>query len=160
MLQRDLSFVESAPVRIEASRVIDAPRHAVWDVLCDHRSWPEWFGPSLVRCEPTSAEESGVGSTRKVVLRGGVEVHERFIAWDEPELWSFTGASMKPGAFTSLVERVVLAPLGEEHCRVTYTMALSPAWWLKPLVPVLKAGVRRSLSDALANLGRKVERAS
>lgn len=157
MLQRDLSFVESAPVKIEATAVVRAPRQAVWDVLIDHRSWPRWFGGSLVRCEPTSVEESGVGSSRMVVLKGGVEVQERFIAWDEPGLWSFTGTAMKPGAFTSLVERVVLAPLGDDHTRVTYTMALAPAWWLRPMVPLLRAGVKKSLTDALAGLDRVVQ---
>lgn len=156
MDERELAFIESAPVRIEATAVIDAPREAVWPVLADHRGWTSWFGPSLVRCEPTSATETGVGSARVVGLRGGAEVHERFIAWDEPELWAFTGTAMKPAAFTSLVERIVLDPLGAEHCRVTYTMALTPQPWLRPVVPLLRGGVRRSLEGALAGLSRTV----
>jgi uncharacterized protein YndB with AHSA1/START domain len=157
MIDQDLTFVEPAPVRIETSAVVRAPRQAVWDVLVDHRAWTEWFGPSLSRCEPTSATEIGVGSTRMVALKGGVEVHERFIAWDEPELWAFTGTGMKPAAFEALVERVRIDPLGDHHCRVTYTMALTPARWLRPMVPLLRAGVRKSLNDALAGLARVAE---
>ncbi len=160
MLERDLGFVETAPVRIEASEVIDAPRQAVWDVVADHRGWTSWFGPSLVRCEPTSEAESGVGSTRVVALRGGAEVHERFIAWDEPELWAFTGYAMKPAAFEELVERIQIAPLGDHHCRITYTMALKPARWLKPAVPLLRRGVGKSLQGALRSLKAKVEQSA
>lgn len=158
VIERDIGFVESAPVRIEATAVVRAPRQAVWDVLVDHRHWPEWFGSSLRRCEPTSSDEAGVGSTRTVVLRGGAEIHEQFIVWDEPELWAFTAVAMSPAAFTSLVERVVLAPLGDHHTRATYTMALTPTWWMRPVVPLLRLGVRRSLTGALAGLGRTVER--
>ena len=64
-------------VRIQATEVIAAPRQAVWDLVADHRGWTSWFGPSLLRCEPTSEAETGVGSTRVVALRGGAEVHAR-----------------------------------------------------------------------------------
>jgi len=154
MEERDLSFIDTAPVRIEASRTVAAPRQSVWDVLCDHRGWPSWFGPALASCEPTSEPDHGVGSTRSVKLRGGATVEERFIAWDEPELWSFTGTSMKPALFRELVERVILAPIGEERTRITYTMALTPGPALWPVVPLLKLGVSRSLGQALEALGR------
>lgn len=156
MRERDLSFLDTAPIRIDASAVIDAPRQAVWDVVVDHRGWPSWFGPSLLRCEPTSTPEEGVGSTRVVGLRGGAEVHERFIAWDEPELWAFTATAMKPAAFTSLVECIRIDPLGPDHCRVGYTMALHPSGWMRPMAPLLRIGVRRTLQGALAGLAGRV----
>ena len=154
MQERDLSFIDSAPVRIEAAVTVMATRAKLWSVLADHRGWPKWFGPSLVTCEPTSTDEHGVGSTRRVTLRGGATVDERFIAWDEPELWSFTGTGMKPALFRELVERVVLAPIGDDRTRITYTMALTPAPALRPFVPLLRAGVGRSLRQALEELGR------
>jgi len=49
---------------------------------------------------------------------------------------------------------VVLAPIGDDRTRVTYTMALTPAPALRPFVPLLKAGVSRSLRGALEELGR------
>ena len=132
-----------------------ATREQVWQVLVDHRGWPSWFGPSLVSCEPTSTPEHGVGSTRTVRLRGGASVDERFIAWDEPELWAFTGTSMKPAGFRELVERVVLAPIGHDRTRITYTMALTPSPAIRPLAPLLRIGVGKSLQKAVEALGRK-----
>jgi uncharacterized protein YndB with AHSA1/START domain len=155
MNERDLSFADTAPIRIEAATTVAATRDQVWQVLVDHRGWPSWFGPSLVSCEPTSSPEHGVGSTRTVRLRGGATVDERFIAWDEPELWAFTGTSMRPAAFRELVERVVLAPIGDDRTRITYTMALTPSPALRPLAPLLKVGVGKSLQKALEALGRK-----
>lgn len=155
MIERDLTFIESAPVRIEAAVTVAATRDQVWTVLADNRGWTRWFGPSLESCEPTSEVEHGVGSTRRVKLKGGVTVDERFIVWDEPELWAFTGAAMKPGAFRELVERVTLAPIGDDRTRITYTMALTPAGWLRPLTPLLRAAVSKSLHQALESLGRE-----
>lgn len=156
MREQDLSFIDVAPARAEATTAVDATRDEVWKVIADHRGWVEWFGPSLVGCEPTSEATSGVGSTRVVRLRGGARVHERFIAWDEPDLWAFTATSMKPAMFTDLVERIRLDPIGPDRTRITYTMAFAPTRALRPARPLLQRGISRSLQGALDSLARRV----
>lgn len=157
MVEEDMSFVDRAPFRAEATRVLDASAEQVWAVLVDHRSWPEWFGPSLDHCEPTSPGESGVGSTRMVRLRGGAVITERFIAWDEPSVWAFTGTAGRPRVFEALVERVTLERLGTGGTRVTYTMAFRPSRALQPLASVLARGVSRTLRGSLLGLANRVE---
>lgn len=155
--EQDLSYVGRSPARAEATVDVDAPPSAVWAVLVDHRRWPEWFGPALVSCEPTSAQEEGVGATRVVRLRGGAAIAERFIAWDEEELWAFTGTAAKPKVFAALVEQARLELLPRDRTRITYTMAFEPNGLLRFGAPLLSRGISLSLKSALKNLARRAE---
>lgn len=149
-IPRELGFAETAPVIIEASEVVAASRAEVWAVLSDHERWPEWMG-SLRRVRPTSEPASGVGSTREVVLSGGLTFQERFIAWDEPSVWAFTGLEGPPVA-RGLVERVTLEEIDAARTRVTYRMAVEPRPGCGFLVKAARTGVARNLTKALRNL--------
>ena len=156
MDEQDLSFIDRAPVIAESTRDMNGTPEQIWAVLADHRRWPEWFGPALEHCEPTSAAESGVGSTRMIRLRGGAVLTERFIAWDEPSVWAFTGTAGKPKVFEALVERVSLDPLDTGRTRVTYTMAFEPSRLLRPVAPLLARGINRTLAGTLMGMANRV----
>lgn len=156
---RDLEFADRAPLRIEGEAVADVEPGAVWEVLADHRRWPEWFGAPLVSCEPTSEPASGVGSTRRVVLRPNIAIDERFIAWEPDELWAFTVTDGPPGV-RSIVERCTIHVESPGRTRVTYRMAVEPAGALRPFGPLLRAGIGRSLKQATAALVAEAQRRS
>jgi hypothetical protein len=151
---RTLDFADSAPVVFEASEVVTSTPAEIWPVLCDHERWPEWMG-SLKSVRPTSTPASGVGSTREVVLSGGLTFQEQFIAWDEPHLWAFTGLE-GPRIARGLVERVTVEDLGPAQTRVTYRMAIEPSPGFGWLVKAGRSGVERNLSKALRNLDAAV----
>jgi uncharacterized protein YndB with AHSA1/START domain len=155
---REIEYAESAPVRIEGSATLDATPAEVWEVLLDYEAWPRWFR-GLHTCRATSVPATGVGSTRTVTLaKGRAVVEERFIAWEDERLWAFTATAMTPAPFRSLVERVTLDGGDAGRTTVVYRMALAPKPVLRPVVPLLRAGVGRSLSAALVELGREVTR--
>ena len=145
-----LAFADDAPLRFEASHVVAATPAEIWPVLCDHERWPEWWS-SLTKVTSTSTPASGVGSTREVVLKGGLTFQEEFIAWDEGECWAFTGIEGPPVA-RSLVERVTLAPVDDQRTEVTYRMAVAPRPGCGFLVKAARRSVERNLREALANL--------
>ena len=150
-MPREIDFADSAPVRIEGEAVADVEPSAVWAVLVDHRRWPEWFGAPLVGCEPMSADETGVGSTRRVTLRPNIGFDERFIAWEPDRLWAFTVTSGPPG-IRSIVERCTIHVEGPGRTRVTYRMAVEPKPIMKPVMPLMRAGIGRSLNKAMRAL--------
>ena len=149
-VKQDLGFAETAPIIIESTAVVAAPRAEVWAVICDHERWPEWFA-SLTAARATSVPPSGVGSTREVKLSGGFTFQEEFIAWDEPEVWAFTGTE-GPAPFQSLVERVTLVELDPDRTEVTYRMAIEPRRGFGLLVKAVRGGVAKNLAKALRSL--------
>jgi uncharacterized protein YndB with AHSA1/START domain len=150
----DLDFAETAPIQIEAVEAVDGSRQEVWDVLLDYPGWTTWFS-SLKECRATSDPATGIGSTRMVKLAGGATFDERFIAWDEPSVWAFTGTAGPP-LFESLVERVTLRELSPTRTQVTYRMAIRPRRGLSPLVKAARGGVQKNLTAALRSLNTVV----
>ena len=152
-----IEFAESAPAIAEGTGVVAGTPAEVWAVLVDNERWPEWFGGGVTRVTPTSGDGHGVGATREVILgKGmGLRFHERFIAWDEGELWSFTGIEGPPG-LVKLVERCTIAVVDEGHTRVTYRMAFE----LKPLLrwtaPLLKKGISQAVTKGMEGLAKEV----
>lgn len=151
---RELDFAETAPIIIESVGVVDGTRQEVWDTILDYERWPKWF-TNIKTCRATSTPATGVGSTRVVTLGGGVAFDERFIAWDEPEVWAFTGISGPP-IFAGLVERITLVELGPRLTEVTYRMAIEPRKGLGFAVKGAQGGVRKNLKKALRLLNTEV----
>jgi uncharacterized protein YndB with AHSA1/START domain len=144
-----VDFVERAPLRATAARVVEAPPEAVFDALADAPGWPSWFA-EIDGCRWLTPAPHGVGSQREVRL-GPVRVTERFIVWDRPHRWGFTFAAARPSIARAGVELVDLEPLGRTT-RVTYHMAVQPPRPATPLTPVLRRRLERVLTAALAGL--------
>lgn len=155
MEPQTVEFAHSAPVSTSVSLRVPASADAVFAVLADHRGWPAWVRSGVVAVVPTSAEESGVGSTRTVRFRGGGEIEERFVVWDAPTSWAFTGTASTPGVFTKLVERFDLQPDGD-HCDVRYTFGAELARPLRPVGGAFAVGVRWGGRGILRRLAREV----
>jgi hypothetical protein len=86
-----------------------------------------------------------------VKLNGGLTFQEEFIAWDEPELWAFTGIE-GPAPFRSLVERITLVEVDPQCTEVTYRMAIEPRRGWGFLVKAARGSVAKNLAKALGHL--------
>jgi Polyketide cyclase / dehydrase and lipid transport. len=152
---RDLSFADTAPFKADASAVLPAPASAVFDVLRDHRRWPDWVGSGVTSVEPTSDPDDGVGSTRTVTFWRFAKVEERFIGWEEPTLWAFTGTSFRPRIFSKLVERFVVEPIDDQSCRISYRMGADFPPLLRPLAPLIIRRFSRAAGSPLERMGQE-----
>ena len=86
--RRPREWNDTAPLRIESTRDIDASAADVFAVLADHERWPEWF-EALSEVEVTGAA-SGVGAQRRVKLKPSGVFDEEFYAWDEGREFGFS----------------------------------------------------------------------
>ncbi|NDH83587.1 MAG: SRPBCC family protein [Acidimicrobiia bacterium] len=149
-------WTDRAPLKIRAVREIRATPQEVWDVLCDHERWPEWFS-ALDKAEATGG--TGLGSTRTVWV-AKKPIHEEFIVWDEPRSWGFSVVEAEGplGLVTeTLNERVDIQVLSDDRVRVTYLMALQPKPRTGLLFRVLKRQLTKTLRQSLAGLERRLE---
>ena len=77
-------------ITVAMSVCIDAPASEVWAQLArleDIRFWSEAVVDA--RCEGVASR--GVGAERTCDLRGGITVHERWVAWDEGRSFTYEG---------------------------------------------------------------------
>ncbi len=86
------------------------------------KKWPEWVKAGVTSVKTTSSPGHGLGSTRRVTFFGFASVSEKFVGWEEPTLWAFTGTSFTPKVFTKLVERFQIEPIDDRSCRIIYTI--------------------------------------
>jgi uncharacterized protein YndB with AHSA1/START domain len=142
-------FVDRAPLVIRAERTMPHTPERIFEALADTPSWKRWW-PSLTIAEWTSAQEGGVGATRRVRVRG-LEVHERFIAWEPGRRWGFTFLETNVPFARAGVELVELDP-DDDGTRVTYRMAVEPPRLLGVVLRLIRGGIRGGIEDGLAAL--------
>lgn len=145
----DLSFVDRAPIVIREVATLDASAERVWPALAEATVWTEWF-PGMKEARFTSREPHGVGSTR-VVQVATLKVNEEVLAFDENERFAFRVCDANLPMIAAMVEVVTLAPAGEGTL-VTYQQAVELHWWAKPLTPVLRSQLRKSVQKGLVGL--------
>jgi hypothetical protein len=155
-----LEFAKLAPFKADASIVCRAPATAVFDVLRDHRRWPEWVGSGVTEVEPTSDPEFGVGCTRTVRFGRFAYVTERFIGWDEPTLWAFTATSFQPRFFSKLVERFEIEPIDAHSSRITYRMGADFPAALRPFGRLIIRFISRGVRPLLHRLSQEAAKAA
>jgi hypothetical protein len=109
-----------------------------------------WYITSV---RSTSEPEGGVGSTRDVNWLGGIaKLEERFVAWEEDALWSFTTTAFRPGILARFVERIRLEPI-DGRCRIVYNAGFEMSGIGRPLGQLLAAFVNHQIGPTLERLG-------
>ncbi len=138
-------WIQRAPVRVSAAREMLATPTEVFDALCDHESWPEWFS-AIHKVERLGEQRDGMGSRRRVHVNRRISLDEEFNVWEPGKAWGFTVYEASIGAFRSLNELVEIQAISDERTRVTYTMGFDPSPVFDAL---LKAGGKRFLKKNL-----------
>ena len=98
--QKDLDWIERAPVSFSGSVTTTASPQAVFAILADHERWPDWF-PLLKKEEVLGPRREGVG-IRRVATFPGATIEELFIAWDPGQRLAFTATAVSPGIVRAL----------------------------------------------------------
>ena len=152
--QKDLDWIERAPVSFSGSATTTASPEAVFAILADHERWPEWF-PVIKKTEVLGPAREGVGMRRVTTIPGG-KVEELIIAWDPGERWAFTGTAVSPGIVHALVEDCRIEP-ARSGTRVTYTMYLDPVAPLRPIMKLMKGLMGKQLDKGMRALAARAE---
>lgn len=119
-----LEFIDSAPFRFVSTVDLAITPEQLFEVLADAKSWPQWASV-ITNVEWTSPEPRGIGTTRRVTMRGGIVGDEEFLAWEPFSHMAFRFNEASTGSIAAFAEdyRVVPTPSG---CHLTWVMAMKP----------------------------------
>lgn len=122
----DVDFFERAPVRHVFVRELDVSTEKLWEILEDPKSWPVWASPGIVEVEWTTPKPYAVGTERTVFFIGGMEVYERFIAWEPQRTMAFCFRGATQRVWWRFGEHYSIRDLGGSRCELTWTVAYEP----------------------------------
>ena len=114
----------------------------------------KWFD-GIQRVVWTSPEPKGVGTTRTVALSVTplkVTVHERFLAWDPGQRFTFRFEGVSLPLFDAGIEDYRLESLCGDRCRLTYTVCLDPTTAARLVGPVTRPLFARMFRTAAEGL--------
>lgn len=151
----DLDYFRHAPQRLVFERTLDAPAARVFEIFEDAASWPVWGGPGIQRVEWTSPRPFGVGTERTVFFIGGMEVYERFIAWEPARELAFCFVGATQRVWWSFGEHYLLTDLGS-RCRWRWTVAYDPRRVFKSVHGLARPLLRFELGRIAEGLVRYV----
>ncbi len=115
---------------VRSEIVIEAPADAVWSLLTEFASWPEW-GPTVSRVD-SQASSVAPGVTGRVKTVGGLWLPFAITEVEPGRSWTW-----KVAGVPATGHRV--AQLANGRTRVRFTVPVAFA----PYVVVLRAGLRR-----------------
>ena len=146
-----LAFVTNAPVVLPFSGMVRAPREQVFAALVDDpATWASWF-PGLRNGAYDSPPPHGVGSARRVHVRGAGAYHETVMAWDAPVRWSYRVDRTSMPLARALIEEWTLEEAAGAT-RVTWTFAVDPMPHFGVVLRRLPGALGSTFRRALRNL--------
>ena len=93
-----------------------------------------------------------VGTTRNVEMPGGMIAYEEFLAWDAPRHMAFRFNQFTQKFLKAFGEDYKVTDLGNDRCRLVWTVGMEPGGAAALIVPVLKPLLARNLRTITKDL--------
>ena len=120
------TFFETAPQRYVNQVTLPCSADALFAVFEDPASWPRW-ATGIGEVEWTSPKPYQPGTTRTVRFWGGMCVYEDFFLYDPPREMAFHFYGTSELVWSRFAEHYRVEALGDDRCRLTWTVAYEPA---------------------------------
>ena len=134
-------------------KTTSAPPQACFDVITDHRAYPDFSSVRKVELEREGEPPpNGLGAVR-VMTAVGPKIREEVVAYEPPSKFAYTVLSGLP--VRDHVGTVTIAPEGEGS-RVTYAMETTPT--IRLISPVIVAIIKQAVSSLLKGAIKEAER--
>lgn len=147
-----MEFVDTAPHRYANSVDLAITPRQLFEVFADAEAWPRW-AKVITGVEWTSPLPPGVGSTRRVHMRGGLVGTEEFLLWEPGTRMGFRFNQASEKSIRAFAERYDVVETAE-GCRLTWTLALDVAGPGRFFMPVSGLASNLAFRWFLRNLRR------
>jgi hypothetical protein len=155
MRRESVDFLQTAPVILRYTTDVAAAQTAVFAELSgDPANWRHWF-PGVRDGAYDSPPPHGVGSLRRVRVRGAGTYRETIVAWEEPRAWGWRVDATTLPLATALLEHWALEPAGN-GTRITWTFAVDPKPWFRLGLSAMPGVMERVFRTAMRNLERRL----
>lgn len=147
----DLDFFTNAPIRIVSEVTLPCSPESLFRCFEDAEAWSKWVDV-IEEVEWTSPRPFQVGTTRTVEMPGGMVAYEEFLAWDEPRHMAFRFNQFTQKFLKAFGEDYQVTDLGDNRCRLVWTVGMEPAGMAGLVFPLLKpilAGNLRKITKKL-----------
>ena len=145
--ERDLAWVDRAPVVITKTFPLGASPTDVFDRLADLPAWTEWCGG--MRRVRIDGAASGLGAVRTVWV-GVTRVQERFVVWDPGHRLTFTLTHSNTPGLHAMVEDWALTRDPQHPARtiLTVRVGIEAVRFLRPFPGLVRAIMAGPLKGA------------
>ena len=133
----DTDFIHNTRFSFPASVELDCSPDQLFDIFEDPDSWPVWVS-AIQNVEWTSPQPFGIGTTRTVTMIGGLEGYEEFIEWERGKRMAFKFTQSNKNSLTAFGEDYRVTDLGNNRCKLEWTMAMAPRGASKVFMTLLK----------------------
>jgi len=141
---------------VEATVRASAPRHTVWDVLADLRSWQEWGDWQSTGLEREGhPAPNGPGAVRRMVRRP-LTIREQVELLETPSRFGYTLLSGLP--LRDYHALVTLTDAGDDCTNIHWESRFDARW--RVLDAPMRKLVRATLDDVARKLAAEAERRS
>jgi len=121
------------PVQVYVSSVIDAPLGAVWALIRDFNSLPQWHPAIAQSLIEDSRSSSEVGCVRKLTLKTGETVREQLLELsDARTCFTYNILESDVGLLDYVAELSLLPVTDGNRCLATWTANFRTASGLEP----------------------------
>lgn len=155
MTPQGADYVNTAPLCLTQSTIINAPIEKVWSVIDDTPGYTNWF-PGLKWGKFENPKETGLGATRLAQLNSS-KYYERMIVYKPQHQWGFTMLESNSGACSSIAEVITLEKISENQTKVTYQGGYALKGFFKLLKGVLTNAINKIWIGALAGMKTYIE---
>lgn len=139
----DETYFQRAPQRFVRTWSIAQPAERVWAELVSEHPL-HWLRG--LRLQWTSPRPFGVGTTRQGRTMG-MTIDEYFFVWEDGRRCAFYVTQMNAPLFDSFAEDYVVEPDGDDRCRFTWCIAITPSRFGRMGAPMNKVMANRTFRD-------------
>lgn len=148
----DLSFLDSASIKMQMTASINAPLEFAFKVFEDGDAWVECFD-AITRVHWTSEPPDKAGATRTIDLKLPAQslltIDEEFIEWEQNKRFSFYFKSSNRRVFSAIIEDYKFSEGKDNTTEIVWDLGCEGAGIYRFLFKLISGSIRKDNQTAL-----------